>query len=245
MRIKKKSIVLKHKIFELISKDITEIARISIETSEDKTVELEPRQYFVSQFMFPLFEIDNKLSDLNVAHYLVGNYPAQKVFRKNVTRERYITFNLEYYLISQVALLDRLLHLCNFVYELGFPDGRVNYTSVIENSNTPISVKRVLQAFQKYLKESEVRKKQNFVKHQGRLKEKGTIERAALFEMASNVEEAEDSKKMADYANLGYKLYIRTKKKFMEEEIKTVEKIVLEILDTIYPTVYEKYSNLN
>jgi len=237
---------MQHKLYLLISKDLTEIAKISFNTKEDEKILVSSKQYFVVAIMYPIFEILNKLEDLNYSIYLIKYYPIYKKLRKKITRKNYITYHLEYYLISQIALFDRVLHFCNIIYELGLDDRYVTYDIIRSNSKMNNDCKVILKKFYDYLEKSKIRQLQNKVKHKEKLRDK-KIEKASFFEMASIIsnttKDLEVKKDLEEATTMSYKIYLAIKEKEMIKEVEILEKFVSDIFDVVYPIIEKKYKN--
>ena len=234
-----------HPLSKLIQQDITSIARITLREKNKKgLIMLSSREYYVTQIMFPLFEIENKIQDLNCALLLIGYYPNIKKLKEDVSRERYIIYHLEYYFISQIALFDRILHFCNTIYELGLPDRYVSYDLIKNHSKVSTNMKKELKIFNTYLEKTGIRKIQNTIKHKERLKD-DNMYNAALFEMSAKI--AKDmkgfgaEKDQKEEALFEYRRYIKGKREAMQIEIKKLEKFTKNIIDIAYPLVKDKY----
>lgn len=239
-------IIQDHKVGQLISDDVVTIAQQAIGEKDEEMIELDSKLYFVSQLMYPCFEIQNKFDDFRHAYLLLSKYPIGKIYREKFTREDYIIYNLEFYMISQVALLDRLLHLVNFVYEIGLDDPNVKHSLIVRNNRVPASVKRVLRRFDNFLNLNQKRKLQNRIKHKERLKDK-MLYKPSLLEWSSKTEidalSARERHEMKKAALGLYKVYISIRRSLIKEEIKKMKKMTENLLDLMYPTILKKYNS--
>lgn len=233
-----------HKIYLLISKDIVDLARLSLNNKSKGKIEVSPRQYFVVDIMYPIFEILEKLESLNYSSYLINFYPSSKKLRSKIKRGEYIIYHLEYYLISQISLFDRILHFCNVVYGLGLDDRHVTYDIIINNANVGKDCKKILKDFYSYLDRSEIRKTQNIIKHKEKLRDK-KMDDAYFFEMgsmaANNLKNIEDVKDLERAASIAYKIYLTEKKEKINEEIEKLKEFTIKLFDIFYPIIENKY----
>lgn len=234
-----------HKIGKLISDDVSFIAKESIKKKAEKTIELDSKFYYVSQLMYPCFEIENKFEDFQQAYLLLSKYPKGKKYQKNFTRENYIIYHLQFYMISQVALFDRLLHLTNFVFELGLDDLNVKYSIIINNSRVPKSCKSIIKDFDNFLSKNNIRAVQNKIKHKERLKD-SKLYTASLFEWSSKIKgnlPQEDLDDMNKTAMGMYKIYILIKRNMMKSEVEKMNNMTHKWLDSLYPEILKKYQS--
>lgn len=234
-----------HKIGELVQDDIVKIAKDSLGKKEDEIIELERKLYYVSQLIYPCFEIQNKFEDFHQSYLLLSKYPNGKKYRDNFSRENYIIYHLQFYLISQVALFDRLLHLVNFVYEIGLDDKNVRYSVIVKNSRVDKNTKNALKRFNKYLDEINVRMDQNRIKHKERLKDKKLFT-PSLFEYSAKIKGNLDEATLDELKRSAmgmYKVYIYLKRHSMKSEIECLNEMTTSVLDTLYPHILKKYNS--
>lgn len=240
-------IISEHKIGKLIADDINKIAKASVGKKDEETISLSSKQYYVSQLMYPCFEIGNKFSDFDQIFHLLSKYPQGKRYRGRHTKEHYIIFLLETYLISQVALFDRILHLVNFVYELGLSDAYVKYEVIFKNSRVDKKLKKVLKSFFDYLQKNDTRSLQNKIKHKERLRD-GNLYHPALLEQVikNNLFDGFDEKSIMELREdmkSEYKFYIDRKRKKINDEIDELRTMTFKILDLVYPRIISKYKS--
>lgn len=162
--LKQKNEISNHKIVVFVKeKEFRQI--------RDKKVKSVTKDYTHNAYR-SLVEIENKIIDLYNATYLIISYPEIKTKIDKISYNEFIIYHLEYYLISQVALFDRILHLCNFVYGLGYKGLGINYKNIKKDEKTNSDCKSKLIKFNDYLsdiKNNEIRNTQNDIKHKKRL----------------------------------------------------------------------------
>jgi hypothetical protein len=235
------SIMQDHKIGTLIASDIDKIVKATRQQKGKGTILLSSRQYYVSQLIYPCFEIENKFDDFSQIYDLLSKYPPGKTFRARHTKQEYIILLLEMYLISQVALFDRILHLVNFVFELGLSDAYVKYEIILNNTKVAVDVKKILKKFDKHLLGCGIRKSQNKIKHKERLREDELCHPAAI-EQFLRISSPDD---MDKYANEDmqflYGCYVKDRRSRIVDETRTLRKITIEALDQLYPLIHKKY----
>jgi hypothetical protein len=235
---------MEHKLYSLISKDISDIARLALHNKDGGKTMVSSKQYFVVEIMYPIFEILSKLEDLNCSLYFIKHYPINKTLRRDITREKYIIYHLEHYFISQISLFDRLLHFCNMIYEIGLDDRHVTYDIIKNNSKVGNDYKITLKKLYNNLEKSEVRILQNKIKHKEKLRDK-EMEEASFFEMASiaagSNKNEEDEELLQKATSRAYKRYLIMKNEKMIEEMKALEGFVMDLFDVAYPIIEGKY----
>jgi hypothetical protein len=240
-------IIPNHKIGRLIAKDMNEIAKIQISQKNKDIILLSSKLYYVSQLMYPCFEIENKFNDFDQVFHLLSKYPQGKQYRDRHTKERYIIFLMEIQLISQVALFDRILHLINFVYELGLSDTYVKYEIISKNSRVDDNLKKVLKSFSDYFQKNNIRSLQNKIKHKERLRD-NDLNHVSLIEHVINNKlfngfNEESIRELKEDMKFGYRFYIKDKRKKICAEIEKLQKMTVDILDLLYPLILSKYNN--
>ncbi len=246
-------IVQDHKIGKLIVNDVIEIAKITTQERREKNhkekILLSPRQYYVSQLMYPCFEIENKFNDFDQISHLLSKYPQGKEFRANHTKERYILFILEIYFISQIALFDRILHLTNFVFELGLNDVHVKYEIISKNTKIDKNFNKILKKLYDHLQKNNTRSLQNKIKHKERLRDDelyapSVFEQVIKLRLFNGFNEKE-IKDLKEEMQLGYKVYINKKRKLITKETTDLKELTVEILDFLYPLILRKHRSYN
>ncbi len=242
----KKFEIFEHKIYKLIKSSILEVVEIAHDKFKKRKGEwsLNKRNFFVHTLFSSMCEVRDKLDDLKYSSIFIKNYPRLQTWRKNISREKYIIYHLEYYAISQIAIFDRFLHFCNIVYDLGLDDRYVTCGCIIKNSHVSDDCKEALKKFDNYLNnEKKVRGIQNKIKHKGKLTIK-ELSDANIIEYVSRMDNEKDGekKKYESFAKLSYEIFIGTKRQEMKKEISEIEGFVEKILDATYVKIEQRYN---
>jgi len=230
------SIVTEHEIYKDIEGYIPKIVNKLRDAEKNKSsyplIGLE--DFIFGTFKF-LDEIDKKLKDLDLSMIFISSFPSYKSWRKVMMRKEYILYHLEYFNINIIALFDRVLHLVNFLYDLGLSDRYVTINCITSNSNINKNLSKLLNDVNNNL--DEIRKKQNRIKHKQKLKIDDlylpsliefSLSNKGIRDKISNVD---DFKKDMDFY---YKFEIRKEKKKMIKQKEDMDNYIKKILDKIF-----------
>jgi hypothetical protein len=242
-------IIENHKIGKLIINDVRELAKIVSKHKGKEKILLSSKHYYVSRLMHPCFEIENKFQDFDQIFQLISKYPQGQNYRITHTKERYITFMLEIYYISQIALFDRILHLINIVFELGLNDSYVRYEIISKNDRVDQKCKILLKNFFNHLEKNNTRSLQNQIKHKSRFRDDDLFTPSLIeFSLKTSSLDHFDKKSLAylrEDMKYYYKDYIKIKRKSIIDESEDLRKMTLNILDELYPFIKDKYKSFD
>jgi len=236
----------KHEIYLDFIEELNPIAiKFHEANKKEQNPVLSEREEFVFDIFQRLNEIDNKLKDLNYSIMFFSVYPNYKPWRSKITRQEYIIYHLEYYYINIVALFDRLLHLVNFIYDLGLADQFVTLKSITTNKHVKKESIRILKKIDKALRG--IRNTQNKIKHKKKLQDKEMYYPSLLeFQDRQNMFEKYDKglqKELKSEINFFYRIYLNQKKKELENNNQALGGAVKSLLDNILPIYKTRKSN--
>jgi len=125
-----------------------------------------------------MINIGEKLQHILV--YL-GGFPKPKYYESNdVTKADYIKYHIENFYIRVATLLDQSSLLINTIYELGYPERKVNADSVLENLNIKNTrTGKILKAFKQGIQG--VQKTWNEILHKGIFEDPDLLELSTFY----------------------------------------------------------------
>jgi len=227
-----------HDIYKLIDDDLMAVMRVRV--TKGKNAEYTDFQGYAFDLFSLLTEISSNFDDLDHSVLFMSSFPSIKSWRSKMERKDYLAYHMESYYASIVGIFDRILHLINFVYDLGLHPVHVKLDILLKNSRVPAKIKTTLRKFDKYLQESELKERRNRASHVGRphLPE---FSRPAQFATMARIADAKvDRLKYKRAATALYRERIGLKKKELKEHKLKVMDFSWQILDDIYQPVKKK-----
>jgi hypothetical protein len=199
------------------------------------------KEKYFFELLIKTVEIIKKVDELNYCLLFLSVFPKYKTWEKKIYRRNYIEYHLNYYYINIIALFDRILHLINFIYELGLPDRYVTKDCICNNLNIDKEISKFIKKFDKAL--NNIRKEQNKIKHKKNKMYK-ELDLPVLLEhhiLGLSKESSETRKKLLNLdMNYYYRDFIKEKKKEIEKDNKAITEIIEFIFETLYKKVEEK-----
>ncbi len=194
------------------------------------------KDLYIFELVEHIIEVEVKIRDLYLSELFIGNYSASNKIQKEFTRHDYIIYHLEFYYINVIALYDRVLHLINYIFNLGLADRFVTKDIITNNKNVKREVVAALNNIDKSLQG--IRRLQNKIKHKIKLQERNErLKNAELFEMAAKITPNRDVQLMKLSAKIGYKLYIKLKKKELEQNRLNLIAMLNQLYNLLAPVV--------
>lgn len=192
----------------------------------------EKEELIVNTFML-LEEIHEKMNDMDRCAIFLNAFPSN--WKMRMQRRDYIIYHLEYYYINEVALHDRILHLTNYIYNLGLQDRHVTLDIIGSNKNVDAEAKQILKQFDKGI--NGARRLQNQVKHKGKLHEE-QLNLAGMYEFVYENDIKgilEPERKLWQLQiRLIYRNCLRDKKAQMKKDRAAIGNLVKMSLDVLY-----------
>jgi len=222
-------------LIRLIEPDIIHnlAKKMHYEDKSGKKLRKTKRDVFYYTLFTCVIEIDYKMQDISLCPLFIKNYNVSSQIKSMISRYDYIMYHLEFYYINIVSIFDRMLHLVNFLYDLGLKDRFVNRDIIVTNKNVDKNIIKLLKRFDKSLQG--IRTLQNKIKHKERINEREKnkwIKDAELFEHVDSMKFLETGEKseFLAYAKTNYAFYIKEKKK----ELLKNNKVLTEALNNFY-----------
>lgn len=209
---------------------------IQILKKKDKKISQPKKVNFYFDLFRLIMEINSKISDLKATVVMISSYPKKKPVAKIFSRSEYIIYHLEYYYLSIIAIYDRLLHLINFLYNLGLKDKHVKKEIILENKNVDKKIIKMMNELDKKI--SGIREIQNKIKHKSKYVDAELAQIAENETLANILNSRAELKKEAAIlglkAQLNYSVYLTNKKK----QLKLNNDNLVKIIDNIYTNLY-------
>lgn len=217
----------------IILPDLDRISEKAFEAEQKKKkLDLNESEKFIHQVFLHYSDINDKFNDLEISKQSISCFPAQ-IKNKGFKRNEYITYHLEYFYISIIAVFDRL-HLINFIYDFKIKHHRLSLKSLNEKLDDN-NLKKSLNDFNYALKG--VRKKQNTIKHQHKHKD-DKLYHLSLAELLSD-----NDVLYKDVVKDQHWFYHNEKKEKLTQIIEALNAYVLDILEKLAPVLSLKIND--
>ena len=119
------------------------MAPIFEEFEKDKDRRFTKDEQYVSDCLSAINEVEDLYKQLNQSIYFLTNFRTTKNLKNvGITRFDYIVYNVESYLYRVTGILDRVLILCNVVYNIGLLDKQCTIPKFFESGkdNDPCKI---------------------------------------------------------------------------------------------------------
>lgn len=163
--------------------------------------------------------------------------------RKNLTMNRHdhIVYMVENFYLRITSIFDRALRFCNSVFELGIPEKECRESTIIKNKKiigTPIelSLRKLKKQIDKF------RPIRNKVAHSETFRDE-KLDTIESFYYLMELEDTEDIKKFGNVYKTDTDRYVKMKKQELREFAEEIDKIIVELYDSITPTVESRSKN--
>ena len=231
-----------NKLFALL---LIELKDFWTEKKDIKKIKESSKDFFFMNLYMRISELDKKLNDLRIGKELVFQYPYLRTKDKTVfNKVDYINYNVEYFFINIIGVVDRVLHIVSFVYKLPLPANRVTVKTILNNPKVDENVKNFLEKFNKSIKN--IRNVQNMIKHRVKYYDNDIYTYDALEHIAELYDALSEPDKRDYFRRLAkneYRSYRDKLYEILEQLINFVCEETEEFLKFLLPIILKEYSH--